>query len=247
MSQPIVAVSLKMYFERARTVEYCRSLASLVRERRGLGDVRMAVLPDFLALHEAGQELDGSPVMLGAQDICQADRGAYTGEVSGADLADLGVRVVEVGHAERRALYHEDDRLVADKAAAARRHGMIPLVCVGPSHRAEPRGMARTCADQVRSAVGDAGSEEVWVAYEPRWAIGASEPAHPEDISEVCHAMREELRDLPGLSVLYGGSAGPGLLSRLDACVDGLFLGRFAHEPAAFLDVVQEAAERTAR
>ena len=247
MSRPIVAVSFKMYFERPRTLEYARSLVDLVGAEQGLSDaVRLAVLPDFLTIAETGAILDGSGILLGAQDLCQDDRGARTGEVSGVDLAALGVRVVEVGHAERRTIYREDDVMVAAKTAAAARNGIIPLLCIGEAERSTEAEAAARCVAQVRSALADAQPLELWLGYEPHWAIGAPAPAPSEYVSAVCRLIREGLSDVPGLSLLYGGSAGPGLLGTLDPAIDGLFLGRFAHDPDAFVSVAKEARERAA-
>lgn len=244
---PLVAVSLKMYFERERTLGYCRAVAEIARERPGVADggVRLAVLPDFLTVPAAVEILAGTGVHVGAQDLAPEARGAFTGEVSGADLAALGVRCVEVGHAERRTIFKEDEAMVARKTAAALAAGLVPLLCVGEAERSEPAEAARVCAEQVTSALGGRTDAEVWVAYEPYWAIGAPEPAPADYVIAVCEALRGELATtVPAHSLLYGGSAGPGLLTRLGGAVDGLFLGRFAHDPAAFGAVVDEALAR---
>lgn len=247
MSTPLVAVSLKMYFERERTLGYCRAVADIARERPAVaeGTVRLAVLPDFLTTAAAADIFTGTEVFLGAQDLAPEARGAFTGEVSGADLAALGVRCVEVGHAERRTIFKEDDQMVARKTATALSTGLIPLLCVGEADKTDPEEAAAICAEQVASAVGGRTDEEIWVAYEPYWAIGAPEPAPAEYVIAVCEALRTRLADsAPSYSLLYGGSAGPGLLTRLGNAVDGLFLGRFAHDPAAFGRVVDEAIAR---
>ncbi len=243
----IVAVSLKMYFDRARTLDYCESVARIARDSSAVqnGAVRLAVLPDHLTLAAASGIVGESGTMLGAQDLCQEDRGAFTGEVSGADIAELGARVVEVGHAERRTIYKEDDAMVAAKTSAALRNGLIPLLCIGEAERAEdPTHAAAACAAQVRSAVGEEGTDaEVWLAYEPYWAIGAPAPAPAGYVRAVCDALRGEVAELlPNASLVYGGSAGPGLLAELHPSVDGLFLGRFAHDPAALAQVVEDAS-----
>ena len=244
----IVAVSLKMYFERSRTLDYLQSVAQLARDHPAVasGQVALAVLPDFLTLAAAAEAVRGTRVMLGAQDLCHEDRGAFTGEVSGRDLASLGCRCVEVGHAERRTLFHEDDAMVAAKTAAALRNGLVPLLCIGEPVRGEPEEAAAHCARQVRSAFADVRSEQpVWLAYEPVWAIGASAPASPHYVREVCTLLRERTAELlPNAAIIYGGSAGPGLLTDLGRAVDGLFLGRFAHDPAAVRAVVEEASAR---
>ena len=245
---PIVAVSLKMYFDRERTLAYCEAVADLARaDAVSRGDVRLAVLPDHLTLEAAAQILAPTQVVLGAQDLCPEDRGAYTGEVSGRDIAALGCRCVEVGHAERRTIFHEDDAMVAAKTAAAIRNGLVPLLCIGEADRTTPAAAAEVCAEQVRSALrGERVDDEVWLAYEPSWAIGAAQPAPADYVREVCDVLREQVADLlPRRSLLYGGSAGPGLLAALWPSVDGLFLGRFAHDPVALERVVGEASGLT--
>lgn len=241
----IVAVSLKMYFDPDRTADYCQ------RIREGLdgldavahGHTQVVVFPSFLSIPLASRLLAGSHVAIGAQDLCQDDRGAFTGEVSGADLRAMGCSVVEVGHAERRGLYRESDQLIAEKVQAARRNQLIPLICVGEPSRVSAAEAAEHCIDQVLDAIGGQTAAETWIAYEPIWAIGALAPAPVEYVAEVCTRLRQRLAPLiPRLSILYGGGAGPGLLNQLRPSVDGLFLGRFAHDPAALLQIVEEAA-----
>lgn len=245
MQNLITAVSLKMYFERDRTLSYCSALKDLVSKNPGLTDkVRLTVLPDFLTIPEAGKIFEGSGVELGAQDLAFEDRGAFTGEVSGFDLAKLGVKVVEVGHAERRTIFREDDDMVAKKVAAASRNTIIPLLCIGEQQKTTAEEAAELCVSQVRSALKYAEPSEIWLGYEPHWAIGAAEPASPEYVSEVCQNIRKNLTDLSSVSILYGGSAGPGLITKLDKAIDGLFLGRFAHDPQAFIDVAKETIAR---
>lgn len=243
---PLVAVSLKMYFDRVRSEEYFAAVRDIALGTAAVADgrVRLAVLPDFLTIPSALGALSSTRVLVGAQDLAPADRGAYTGEVSGVDLAELGCAVVELGHAERRTIFGEDDAMVAAKTAAAVRSGLTPLLCVGERDRTTTEAAAAECAEQVERALADAApGGELWVAYEPYWAIGAAEPAPAEHVKDVCARIRSDLAGLDRqVTVIYGGSAGPGLLTRLDGAVDGLFLGRFAHDPAALAQVVAEAA-----
>lgn len=244
--KPITAVSLKMYFERQRTLEYVKALTRLVAAESGLADdVTLAVLPDFLTMAAVAGPLQGAGIVLGAQDLAPANRGAFTGEVSGEDLYALGARIVEIGHAERRTVFGEDDEMVARKVAAAVNAGLTPLLCIGEPTHGDPDQAAAVCVQQVRSALGEVTPEHLWLAYEPYWAIGAAEPAAPDYVSAVCDALREQLHDLSGVSVLYGGSAGPGLIQTLSPSIDGLFLGRFAHDPKAFVAVAQETRDRS--
>jgi triosephosphate isomerase len=154
----------------------------------------------------------------------------------------LGVSVAEIGHVERRLLYHEDRPLIHRKVLAAWRNGLIPLLCVGEKERVGSQMAAEICTHQIQEAVGTDMDSPLWVAYEPLWAIGADKPAPKEYVREVCECLREILHGRQS-AVLYGGSAGPGVLTDLGGAVDGVFLGRFAHEPSAFVEVVREASQ----
>jgi triosephosphate isomerase len=155
-------------------------------------------------------------------------------------LAELGVALVELGHAERRSHFGEDDAVVGRKVRAAAAAGLAPLLCVGEQAQGSPAAAAEHCLRQVRAAVGPVGASPagLMLAYEPVWAIGAARPAPHDYVNQVAALLRARLG--PGIPVLYGGSAGPGLLPRLTA-VDGLFLGRFAHEPSHLGLVLDEA------
>jgi len=170
--------------------------------------------------------------------------------VSGVELAEVGVGVVEVGHAERRRLFGESDEIVAQKTAAALRNGIAPVLCIGEAVEGDPADAAAECLRQLASALHGAAAGRVIVAYEPVWAIGAAHPAPARHIREVCAILRENLSTLDGRdgsAVIYGGSAGPGLLTDLGSDVDGLFLGRFAHDTGALALVIDEAAAVAAR
>lgn len=246
MSPVVVGVSLKMYFGHARAQEWFSKVALLARESESLtsGAVELFVIPSFVSIPAALRAVTGTPVVVGAQDLFWEDDGAYTGEISGAELAELGVGVVEVGHAERRRIFGETDEIVAAKTAAALRNGITPVLCLGETVRSEPDAAIRDVVAQLRSALDGAPAGQVLVAYEPVWAIGAPKPAPAEHIAAVARALRVALDAFPGRSgssVIYGGSAGPGLLTTLGGSVDGVFLGRFAHDPAALASVLDEA------
>ena len=138
------------------------------------------------------------------------------------------------GHAERRRLFGETDAVVALKTEAAAAAGLTPLLCVGETERGLPADAARFCFEQIAAALGQTVSlDDVVVAYEPVWAIGVADPAQPGYVNDVVAQLRELLlqrshADTGRPRIIYGGSAGPGLLPQLDT-VDGLFLGRFAH------------------
>jgi triosephosphate isomerase len=247
-----VAISLKMYFSNARTIDYCAAIARLAEadDAVRVGRTELVVLPTFPSIPSALDTVRGSTVRIGAQDLATEDAGAFTGEVSGAELAELGCSQVEVGHAERRTLFGESDAVVSAKTQAAFRHGLTPILCVGEESRSDPAAAADVCVREVVSAVSHPtrsgpAAPRVIVAYEPYWAIGAPRPAPTDYVAGVCERLRTALTDqLDDFAIIYGGSAGPGLLSELQGSVDGLFLGRFAHDPQAVAGVLAEAAAR---
>ncbi|ROQ39658.1 triosephosphate isomerase [Frondihabitans sp. PhB188] len=240
-----VGVSLKMYFGHARTVEWATAIGDIARRHPAVADglVELFVVPTFPSIVPVRDALAGASVRLGAQDIAWADSGAFTGEVSGVELAEIGCTLAEVGHAERRALFHEDDEVIAQKTAAALRNGLTPLLCVGEEEAASPAISSLEVTQQIESALAQAGPGAIIVAYEPQWAIGAPKPAAPEYIAAVVAELEQFVQALEGRDgsrVIYGGSAGPGLLTSLGGDVKGLFLGRFAHDPAAVELILDE-------
>lgn len=244
----LLGASLKLYLDIDTTVAWARSLAEIVRTHPAVlsGDVSLFILPSLPALDRVIDAVAGAPIAVGAQDLFWEDRGAYTGAVSGTDLTRLGCRYVEVGHAERWHVFAEDDIVIRRKFAAAVRNGLTPVLCVGEEVRLDAHRAAETCVAQIESATADAGDiSDLVVAYEPEWAIGQTEPASPDHVTEVVARLRSHLarRGLEGAAVIYGGSAKPGLLSTLGSGVDGLFLGRFAHEPQAFANIIDEAVK----
>jgi triosephosphate isomerase len=243
MSALTIGISLKMYFGRARTAEWCRAVAGIARSHPAVTDglARLVVLPSDPYLLDAGAVFASTPVRIGGQDIFWEDEGPFTGEVSGAQLRELGCDYVEIGHAERRRVFGEDDEVIAAKTAAAFRNGLTPLLCVGEERRSTVEAATAKCVAQLDSALSSAAGPVV-VAYEPVWAIGAAEPASPLYIAAVCSALRSHLSGT-GSSVIYGGSAKPGLLTQLGDGVDGLFLGRFAHDPAAVTAILDEVVD----
>ena len=241
-SRRLIGVSLKMYMDLAQTRDWMSALARMARD--GLpGDVDLFVVPGFLSIRDAVDTLSGSAVAVGAQDVFWEDRGAYTGEVSAPMLVQAGCRYVEIGHAERRRLFGESDADVGRKSEASVRAGLVPVLCIGEETRGAPEAAIEQCGRQITAALGgvDAACEAV-IAYEPVWAIGAPRPASAAHIRNVADGLRDVLRERRNTRLIYGGSAGPGLLGSLGETVDGLFLGRFAHDIDALKAVLAEAS-----
>ena len=252
-----------MYFSAARTSAYLTSLLDLLSSpltnpppastARLDAQIDIFFIPDLLTVAPCAERLSRPHnhsqvnILLGAQDCAPDTHGPFTGEVSPAVLAELGVRMVELGHAERRGLFGETDEDVAAKAKAVVQCRMVPLVCVGEKERGGVEDAVREVMGQVRGVLEAVGGEaEVVLAYEPVWAIGAEEPAGVEHVVGVVKAVRgsEEVKGRKGeVRIVYGGSAGPGLFQKLGGEVDGLFLGRFAHDPGQFYRTICEVAE----
>ncbi|SDQ16788.1 Triosephosphate isomerase, partial [Curtobacterium sp. UNCCL20] len=162
-------------------------------------------------------------------------------------LREIGVDLVEIGHAERRSLFHETDDEIAGKVHAAFRNHLRPLICVGEASRASSQTAVADVTAQLdrftATAVADGLAGSVIVAYEPVWSIGAPQPAPDDHIVDVLAGIEAHLASRPelaGSAVIYGGSAGPGLLTRGQGRIGGLFLGRFAHDPEAIRTILDE-------
>lgn len=241
-----------MYLGPAATVEWARTLRAAVDGHPALtsGFARLLALPGFLAIDAVARELEGSGIAVGGQDASDERRGPFTGEVSADDLREIGCEYVEIGHAERRARFGETDGVIAAKVATAVSAGLTPIICVGELDEGEPAVAADFCRAQVRGALAAtelSAGVSIAVAYEPIWAIGAPAPAGADHIGVVCRAIEDELSRLAPdatTTVLYGGSAGPGMLAELDPSVGGLFMGRSSHHVQNVVIVLDEARGR---
>lgn len=244
----LVGTSLKMYFDIRSTLLYMDSVSALPTP----SNIDIFIIPDFVSLLSANSKLQesNSPIWLGAQDCYSEDQGAFTGEISPLVLSQCGVRIVEIGHAERRRLFGETDQDVAKKAAAIVRNGMIPLICIGEKEQSAIASQAvgiavSECRPQIEAALSlIPETAEVVLAYEPVWAIGAAEPAGADHVVAVTQNLRALVQGRKGRTrILYGGSAGPGTFQKLKDGVDGLFLGRFAHDVENLKKVIREVGE----
>lgn len=222
------------------------ALASELAAAAGEIGVELAVCPPFPYVAGVGATLAGSGVALGAQD-CHADAGgAHTGDVAAEMLADIGCTYVIVGHSERRADHGESDATVRAKGEAARRAGLIPIVCVGETEAERDAGKTLAVVEtQVRGSVpaGLDGTTLV-IAYEPVWAIGTGRTPTVDDVAAVHAHIRAVLADMTGdaaaVRLLYGGSVKPGNAAELMAVanVDGALVGGASLKAEDFLGIV---------
>lgn len=242
-----VGVSLKLYLDVAQTARWTESVATLSNRHPAVwdGSVRLFVLPSLPALPTAQAAFAGTPIALGAQDLHWEDRGAFTGAISGADLKAVGCKYVEIGHAERASVFGEDAGTARVKLEAALRNDLVPILCVGEPVQSDIASAARECVDQLRLLLDDQVVRgELIVAYEPVWAIGSAAAASASHVHGVAAALRAHLKRWGGASevtIIYGGSAQSGTLSQIGDVVDGLFLGRFAHDPDSLDRILREA------
>ena len=242
---PWIGTSWKMNKIRADARAFARVLAA---DPLSTTDAAcLFVIPPFTAIADTAEILDGSSIVVGAQNMHWSDRGAWTGEISPLMIMDCGATLVELGHSERRIAFGETDETVAKKTMAAVHHGLIALVCVGESRDAYEAGrtasVLRTQVKAALSLLGPKALGQVVIAYEPVWSIGEGGiPADP-DFADRQHAfIKEVTASLLGdpLDVIYGGSVNAAnccdLIARPN--IDGLFVGRAAWTAEGYLGIV---------
>ena len=247
----LVAGNWKMNTDLAGAVR----LASDVARTDGAPGVTVAVCPPFVSLEAVAEMLRESDVRLGAQNMHQAEHGAFTGEISAPMLASVGCHYVILGHSERRQLFGETDTEVNEKVQAALRHGLVPIVCVGETleqrKAGEAEAVVRKQLSGSLSGVTIDAADALVVAYEPVWAIGTGETATPDQAQAMHHTIRTHLADLLGptgreVELLYGGSVKPGNAADLFAQpdIDGGLIGGASLEAESFAAIVEAAAGR---
>jgi len=254
----VVAANWKMHKLRSEALEYLEDLGTWMDEHpEGLGTrVEVVVAPPFTSL-ELAVEHRPPHARIYAQNMHEADGGAFTGEVSPAMLRDLGVDGVLLGHSERRQLFNEHDAALSEKVVAAAEFGLRPMLCVGETLDERKDGHAQDVVrEQLTTALSDldvikATSSGLAIAYEPVWAIGTGETATAEVAQEMHHAIRDVLGAIftaeiaERIPVLYGGSVKPAnapeLLGLPD--IDGALVGGAALEVESFSGIVAAGLE----
>ncbi len=233
------------------------SLPSVIELVEGIkageaGKARLAVCPPAVYLMKVGGMLDGTDIALGAQNVCDRESGAFTGEIGASMLKECGCQYAIVGHSERRALYQESDELVARRFAMAVASGLVPILCVGETLEQREKGVTEEIVARQLDAVieqqGVSVIEHSVIAYEPVWAIGTGQVATPEQAQAVHGFIREKIAALDAgvadkVQILYGGSMNPAnageLLSKPD--IDGGLIGGASLKATDFLAIGQSA------
>ncbi len=245
--RPLIAGNWKMHKTISETLAYIEAFKPLVA---GVTDRDIMLAPPFTALDAAQRALEGSSILLGAQNCHWEDQGAFTGEISPRMLADIGVTHVIIGHSERRHIFRETDEMIRQKIEAALKHELKPILCIGET--LEEREAGKTFAVLERQlkeglkglSAGDL--KDLVVAYEPVWAIGTGKTATPEQAQEAHAFCRRLLAEMFGkefaenIRILYGGSVKPenvvGLMARPD--IDGALVGGASLKPDVFARIV---------
>lgn len=248
--RPMIAGNWKMHGKKGETLVLLSALKERL-PRESLTDRDVIVAPSFTSLETAGQLLNGSAIQLAAQNLHWESQGAFTGEVSGPMLKELGCSYVIIGHSERRQYFGETDEQVARKVKAAQQHGLNSIICVGETLEERENGSTmNVVARQVQGALHEQNKSAIAslvIAYEPIWAIGTGRTATPEQAQEVHAAIRKILQDIADAStadavrLLYGGSVKPdnidGLMVQTD--IDGALVGGASLQAASFARIVR--------
>jgi triosephosphate isomerase len=249
MRQPLVAGNWKMN----GSLDSIKPLVEGIKA--GLDAVttaEMAVCPPFVYVAQVAQMLAGTAVAVGAQDVSDQEAGAFTGEVAPGMLTDIGCKYVIVGHSERRSLYGESDEFTARKFAAARKAGLVPILCVGELLEEREQGITEDVVARQLDAVikleGVAALADAVIAYEPVWAIGTGKTASPQQAQDVHAFIRGKLAALDAgvaekVQILYGGSMNAGNAADLLAMsdIDGGLIGGASLKPDDFLAIGKAA------
>jgi len=253
MREILIAGNWKMNGSTAANAELVAGIIAGAPQGSGC---ELLVCPPFPYIAAVAEQAKGSAVRVGAQNVSEHDKGAFTGEVSPGMLRDVGAEFVIVGHSERRSLYGESSAQVAEKFVAAQAAGLVPILCVGETLEEREAGnterVVEAQLDAVLDAAGIGAFTQAVIAYEPVWAIGTGKTATPEQAQEVHRHIRAQLaardEDTAGsVQILYGGSMkgenAAGLLGQPD--IDGGLIGGASLQANDFLAIAEAAAGQT--
>ncbi|MER1955365.1 MAG: triose-phosphate isomerase [Desemzia incerta] len=247
--KPIVGMSLKIY---QNTIQEATDFAERIRSfMDDEQDVDLFLFPSLGTLFPVAQKLAGSSIAVGAQNIAPEANGAYTGEFSIESLIDMGGTYVEIGHSERRYIFQESNELIQQKVALTLKEGLVPVLCIGEPKKNSPYSEIEQFLEQQIArdlkAIPLKKLEEVVLAYEPVWAIGAAEAATTKHVEQTFEIIRDILSRLFGeevakkIRIIYGGSVSKKNvveMAKIDT-LDGVFIGRFGHNPENYRAIVE--------
>lgn len=247
MRNSFIAGNWKMHKTTGEAVSLARELLDKLRD----GKHKYMVAPPFTSLAAVGELLEGSNILLGAQNMAPALEGAHTGEISVTMLKDLGVGVVILGHSERRHDYGESDEVIQEKVDLALAEGVEVVLCVGETLEEREAGSVQKVVERQLSSglknVSESKLPKVTIAYEPVWAIGTGKTATPEDADEVHAFIRQVVEKrysksaAESLVIQYGGSVKPGNVKELMAKenIDGALVGGASLKAETFVPIAK--------
>lgn len=238
MRKIIIAGNWKMHKTQADALEFLQVFKSKLEET---DDTREIVLcAPFTCLSMMSQLLHGSQIRLGAQNVHWEKQGAYTGEISGPMLTELGVQYVIVGHSERRQYFSETDETANLRLLSAQRYGLTPILCVGESKSQRNAGETESVIiNQIKRGLVDVDQNNIVIAYEPIWAIGTGATCEASEANRVIGVIRQQLnnKDIP---IQYGGSVKADNIDEImqEPEIDGVLVGGASLDPAGFARIV---------
>ena len=234
----IIAGNWKMYKTQAESLEFLQGFMPRLEETPD--DREVVICAPFTDLGLLSKSLHGGRIQIGAQNVHWEDAGAYTGEISGAMLTEIGVRYVVIGHSERRQYFGETDETVNLRLKAAQRHGLTPILCVGETKQQRDAGETEAVIfDQLAKDLVDVDQNNLVIAYEPIWAIGTGDTCDSAEANRVIGLIRQKLTN-PNVSIQYGGSVKPDNVDEIMAQpeIDGALVGGASLQPESFARIV---------
>lgn len=246
MRKKIVAGNWKMNGDKKSISALISSVCQGISDT---GETECVVFPPSIYLPLVSELLQSTPIKLGAQNVYPQDSGAYTGEVSGTMLNDFGCHYVLTGHSERRRLFSENEKIVAEKFHHVKEHGMIPVLCIGETLAEREQGLTHEVLARQLLAVSERDRRcfnQCVIAYEPVWSIGTGQTASPEQVQEVHQSIRELIaglseQDATAVPLIYGGSVNEKNAESLFAMpdIDGGLIGGASLNAQQFLEIVK--------
>lgn len=238
MRKIVIAGNWKMYKTRAESLEFLQGFMSCLTETPEEREVVLCV--PFTSLAVLSKNLHGSRIRLGAQNVHWQESGAFTGEISGPMLSELGVRYVIVGHSERRQYFGETDETVNLRLKAAQKYDLIPILCVGETKQQRDAGETEAhIFSQLEKDLVGVDQQKLVIAYEPIWAIGTGDTCETKEANRVIGLIRSKLTN-PDVPIQYGGSVKPENIDEVMVMpeIDGVLVGGASLEAKSFDRIV---------
>ncbi|MEB3340730.1 triose-phosphate isomerase [Okeania sp.] len=238
MRKIIIAGNWKMYKTQGEAKEFLQGLMSQITTTPEEREVVLCA--PFTALDFLSKVLHGSRIKLGAQNVHWEDEGAYTGEISGLMLKEVGASYVIVGHSERRQYFGETDETVNLRLKAAQKHGLTPILCVGETKQQRDSGETEShIFSQLDKDLVDVDQKNLVIAYEPIWAIGTGDTCEAKEANRVIGLIRGKLTN-PNVTIQYGGSVKPTNVDEIMAQpeIDGALVGGASLQPESFARLI---------